>query len=134
MVALDITSLLLSTYNPTQANSTLSQALRDLAGIGTLGVDKLASSRLTEPQKQDNKKIAKGWKASGLIKNADAILSAAERLEREVEYETKYWEQLRIISENGWAVCRLPGERHTLGVRFGFSEGKSPYLPDTRLS
>jgi mediator of RNA polymerase II transcription subunit 17 len=53
----------------------------------------------------------------------DSILASASRLEKEIELETRYWQQVLAVSENGWSVCRLPNEKHTLGVRFGFSEG-----------
>lgn len=92
--------------------------------MGTLGADKLQAPKLTEAQKLDNKQIAKGWKNQSLNKAVDSILASATRLEKEIETETKYWEQVLAVSDNGWAVCKLPKEKHTLGVRFGFSEGK----------
>lgn len=93
-------------------------------GLGTLGADKIHISRVTEAQKQDSKRIAKGWKVQSLNNAVDSILASATRLEKEIELETKYWEQVLAVSENGWAICRLPNEKHTLGVRFGFSEGR----------
>jgi len=91
--------------------------------MGTLGADKTNASRVTDVQKKDHKRIAKGWKLQTLNKTVDSILSSATRLEKEIEAETKYWEQVRAISDKGWAVCRLPQEKNILGVRFGFSEG-----------
>jgi mediator of RNA polymerase II transcription subunit 17 len=91
--------------------------------MGTLGADKIQVSKVTPAQKDDNKHIAKGWKIQNLNKTADSILASATRLEKEIELETTYWKQVLAISENGWAICRLPNEKHTLGVRFGFSEG-----------
>lgn len=95
-----------------------------MAGTGTLGMDKIQASRVTDAQKEDNKRVAKGWKIQNLSKTVDTILESATRLEKEMETETKYWEQVLAVSDNGWAVCRLPNEKHTLGVRFGFSECK----------
>ncbi|PQE21202.1 hypothetical protein CJF31_00010885 [Rutstroemia sp. NJR-2017a BVV2] len=100
----------------------MSPALREAAGMGTLGADKTQASRVTDQQKQENKKVAKGWKASNLNKTVDSILASATRLEKEIDAETKYWEQVLAVSESGWAVCRMPQEKHTLGVRFGFAE------------
>lgn len=135
MIALDFVSLLLSKDAPVQASASMSPALREAAGMGTLGADKTQASRVTEQQKQENKKIAKGWKASNLNKTVDAILASATRLEKEIDAETKYWEQVLAVSESGWAVCRMPQEKHTLGVRFGFAEGKTYHMvistPDT---
>lgn len=124
MISLDFISLLLSKDAPVQASTSISPSLRELAGMGTLGADKIEASRVTEDQKQENKKIAKGWKASNLNKTVDSILASATRLEKEIDAETKYWEQVLAVSEKGWAVCRLPQEKHTLGVRFGFAEGQ----------
>ncbi len=92
--------------------------------MGTLGADKLQNSRVTDAQKLDNKQTAKGWKTQSLNKTVDSILASATRLQKEIESETKYWEQVLAVSDNGWAVCRLPYDKHTLGVRYGFSECK----------
>ena len=116
-------SLLLSKDTPVQASLSLSPVLRETVGLGTLGIDKIRDSRVTESQKLDNKRVAKGWKIQNINKTVDSLLASATRLEKEIELETKYWEQILTISKEGWAVCRLPQERHTLGVRFGFSEG-----------
>lgn len=120
--ALDFVSLLLSKDTPVQASLTMAPDLKELVGVGTLGADKIHTSRVTEAKKNDNKRIAKGWKIQNLNKTVDTILESATRLEKEMETETKYWEQVLAVSDRGWAVCRLPNEKHTLGVRFGFSE------------
>lgn len=127
-IALDFVSLLLSKDAPVQANLSLTKDLRDAVGMGTLGADKLQNSRLTNAQKLDNKQIAKGWKTQSLNKTVDSILASATRLEKEIESETKYWEQVLAVSDNGWAVCRLPNDKHTLGVRYGFSECRSTII------
>ncbi|KAM0161846.1 hypothetical protein ACHAPC_001491 [Botrytis cinerea] len=127
MISLDFISLLLSKDAPVQASTSISPSLRELAGMGTLGADKTVASRYTKEQNQENKKIAKGWKASNLSKTVDSILASATRLEKEIDAETKYWEQVLAVSESGWAVCRLPQEKHTLGVRFGFSEASPTF-------
>lgn len=125
MFALDFISLLLSKDTPVQASLTISPILRDMVGMGTLGADKLHAPRITPGQKEDNKCIAEGWKSLSLESTVDSILASATRLEREIELETRYWEQVLAVSEKGWAVCRLPQAKHILGVRFGFSEGES---------
>ncbi|TVY59479.1 Mediator of RNA polymerase II transcription subunit 17 [Lachnellula cervina] len=121
-LALDFVSLLLSKDTPVQAGLSMTPQLREMVGTGTLGADKIQASRVTDTQKENNKRVAKGWKIQNLNKTVDTILESAARLEKEMETETKYWEQVLAVSENGWAVCRLPNEKHTLGVRFGFSE------------
>lgn len=124
MVALDFISLLLTKDAPIQASLSLSPDLLGMVGAKTLGADKLAGSRMTDAQKLDNKKIAKGWKVQNLNKTVDSILASATRLEKEIEHETKYWEQILAVSDKGWEICKLPNQKHILGVRFGFSEGK----------
>ncbi|KAH7312018.1 subunit 17 of mediator complex-domain-containing protein [Rhexocercosporidium sp. MPI-PUGE-AT-0058] len=127
MLALDFISLLLSKDAPVQASLSLSPDLQAMVGAKTLGADKLAAPRTTEAQKQDNRNIAKGWKVQHLDKTVDSILASAARLEKEIEHETKYWEQVLAVSEKGWAICRLPNQKHILGVRFGFSESSPAF-------
>jgi mediator of RNA polymerase II transcription subunit 17 len=122
MLATEIISAALSKDAPVQAGVTMSQELRDLIGTGTIGMDKLNAPRTTDATKLGNRQAAKGWKIQGLNKSVDSILAAAERLKSEVERETIFWGQVLAVSDSGWAICRLPNDRHTLGVRFGFSE------------
>lgn len=122
MVALDFVSLLLSKDTPVQASLSISAALRDVVSLGTIGSDKLNESRVTPIQRDESKRVAKGWKLTSLTDSMDSLLDSATRLEKEVETETKYWEQILAVSDKGWAICRLPQEKHTLGVRFGFAE------------
>jgi mediator of RNA polymerase II transcription subunit 17 len=77
----------------------------------------------TEVQKHADSMVAIGWKLQSLDSAADALLKSATRLEREMERETNYWEKILAVKEQGWSVCRLPREKHTLGVKYGFSEG-----------
>jgi mediator of RNA polymerase II transcription subunit 17 len=100
----------------------MSPDLKDMVPIGSLGADTLHDSRMSHAQKQDNKRVAKGWKVQATDKNANTILNAASRLNDEVQSETRYWEEVVSVSEKGWSLCRLPLEKHTLGVRFGFLE------------
>ena len=64
-----------------------------------------------------------GWKLQSLNSTADSLLRSATRLEQEIEQETTHWKQVLEIQEKGWSISRLPNEKHTLGVRFGFAEG-----------
>ncbi|RWA07956.1 hypothetical protein EKO27_g7153 [Xylaria grammica] len=127
MLALDSISLLLSKETPVQAGATLSTALRDLVGIGTLGASKLREPNVTEAQIQDDISVATGWRVMGINDMVDSVLAAAERLEKEIELETKYWADVLAVSDDGWTVCALPQEPHTLGVRFGFAESAAEF-------
>lgn len=102
-------------------------------------MDKLSASRVTPVIRQSNKQAARGWKGKALNSTVDALLGAAERLRGEVETETIYWGQVMgLMGEEkkaepemkksaSWAVCRVPGERGTLGVRFGSSEASPAF-------
>ncbi|TGJ81431.1 hypothetical protein E0Z10_g7341 [Xylaria hypoxylon] len=127
MLALDSISLLLSKENPVQAGTTLSPALRDLVGIGTLGASKLREPNITEAQIQDDISVATGWRVMGINDMVDSVLAAAERLEKEIELEIKYWADVLAVSDDGWTVCALPQESHILGIRFGFAESAAEF-------
>src|SRR3569833_2872165 len=122
MMTLDTISLLLSKETPVQAGLTLSPALREMVGIGTLGADKLAPPLNTEARRQENKTIATGWKLLDMEKTMDSIVTSVSRLHKEIELETKYWAEVLAVSDNGWSVSRLASDKDTLGVKFGFSE------------
>ncbi|KAI1804765.1 subunit 17 of mediator complex-domain-containing protein [Daldinia bambusicola] len=121
MLSLDFVSLLLTKQDP-RALSTLSPELRELVGIGTLGASKLNESNVTEERRQDDIAVATGWRLMGVNNMVDSVVAAAEKLEKEMQLETKYWADVLAVSENDWAVCAMPQEKHTLGVRFGFAE------------
>lgn len=124
MLTLDSISLLLSKQNPTTASVTLSQQLRDLVGIGTLGADHLDASNVTPEMTEDKQNVATGWTIMEINQTRDSAEDAAKFLHKEITAEGNYWEELMKVQSDGWSICRMPKERHTLGVRFGFSEGK----------
>ena len=124
-MALDFVSLLLSKETPRQAELSMSPYLKQNAPMGSLGVDKLQEPPpLSEAETRDRDLISRGWKLEGLNSAADSLLQSANKLEKEMEQEVRYWEQVLSVNEKGWSICRLPRERHTLGVRYGFAEGE----------
>lgn len=127
MLTLDSISLLLSKQNPTQASHTLSQQLRDMVGIGTIGADKLDDSNVSPAKSKDQQDVAVGWTLMEINKTRDAAEEASAFLRKEVVAEARYWEDAIQVQKAGWSLCKVPQERHTLGVRFGFSEG--PFIP-----
>lgn len=133
MLALDFVSLLLTKEDPNKSMSTLSPTLKSLVGIGTLGADKLAASNIDEKRLKDNKIVSTGWRFTDINKTADSLLSSASRLQKEIGLETKYWAEVLAVSDKGWSVTRVPRERHTLGVRYGFSEA-APDFKNTSLA
>lgn len=137
MLSLDFVSLLLTKHNPNQAGTTLSQALREFAGIGTLGASKFkdsqheADKKRREEKRKEARDVALGWTLMDIERTKDAAEKTSLMLSREIELEAAYWKEVLAVKQNGWSICRLPAERHTLGVRFGFTEGE--LLLDIRI-
>ncbi len=138
MLTLDSLSLLLSKQHPTQAGLTLSQQLRDMVGIGTLGADRLDDANTTPAKTSDQGAVAAGWTLLAIDGARDAAHDAAAFLAAEMAAEGRYWEGVMAIRQAGWSVCRVPqaqaarGVAHqqqaaTLGVRFGFSEAAAEF-------
>ena len=127
--ALDFVSLILSKHTPRQAEIAMSLVLKQSVPMGSLGAEMTQLPQKSPLQRQDDQLVSTGWKLQSLNATADSLLRSATRLEREMEEEAKYWEQVLAIKEKGWSICRLPRERHTLGVRYGFAEGTSFVAP-----
>lgn len=70
--------------------------------------------------------VSKGSRMAALDVATDDILKAARNLEREVRRETKYWQEIVSISENGWSIQRLRQNTRNVpfAVRYGLPEGK----------
>ncbi|KAI9782595.1 MAG: RNA polymerase II mediator complex subunit [Geoglossum umbratile] len=125
--ALDFISLLLSKETPRTAEISLSQNIQQLVPLGSLGADKIPAPQLSPEEQRDQALISRGWKLQGLENTAEYLLRSADRLEKEVESESRYWAQILAVRDKSWSVCRLPRERHTLGVRFGFGEAAAGF-------
>ncbi|EGX52542.1 hypothetical protein AOL_s00043g36 [Orbilia oligospora ATCC 24927] len=122
MSALDFVSLLLSNVRPTHAEASMSRHLKDTISSGTLGSDSVRKKDSTQAEKTDSETISKGWRSESLVQSASSLLNAASRLAQESEREQMYWEDVLDVKREGWAICRVPREPQSLGVRFGFSE------------
>ena len=123
--ALDFVSLALSKFAPRQAEMSMSQYLKFKIPQGSLDIDRVRAPEQTDAEKGDIKSVSRGWNLESFDSAADKLLQAATRLEEEVAAETKYWSEILAVKEKGWKICRLPQERQTLGVQFGFLEGRS---------
>jgi mediator of RNA polymerase II transcription subunit 17, fungi type len=115
-----------SLHNPEVGSLSMSPVLKSSAPVGSLGFDKV--QRKPDPKVvKDDQAISRAWKIEGLNSAANALLGASQKLGEEVDKEAKYWEQVLAIREEGWVITRMPGERRTLGVRFGFAESAAEY-------
>lgn len=126
-MGLDAISLMLSKDAPKQAEMTMSPYLKQHIKPGTVGLDMWQNMPLDREHQNTDDTISRGWRMQSLQSCADALLGAAARLEKTVRRETQYWENVLSVSERGWSICRMPREKHNLGVRFGFLEALGEY-------
>ena len=124
--ALDFVSLLLSKETPRQAELSMSQELKQHVPLGSIGVGRVQAQPESTEIIKDQDLVLKGWRLQSLNSAADALIKSAAKLESEIQQEVHYWEQILAIDGKSWSLCRMPKERHTLGVRFGFLEGNKP--------
>ena len=125
--ALNFVSLLLSKHTPAQAQLTLDPYFKQNVPMGSLGAEVMQIPQVSEVDKHETELVSIGWRMQSLRKSADLLLGAATRLEQEMGHEARYWEQVLAIKESGWSICRMPREKHTLAVRYGFTEGRDIY-------
>lgn len=110
----------------------MSAFLKNNLPLGCLDTDVVQVPQKSEAEKNQVELVSVGWKMQSLDSVADSLLRSATRLEQEIERETKYWGQVLAVKEHGWSLCRLPREKHTLGVRYGFAEGRNLTTLDLR--
>ncbi|KAL7270455.1 RNA polymerase II mediator complex subunit [Rhizina undulata] len=126
LFGLDYVSLLVSLTQPEAGASSMSPYLKSSVPVGSLGFDKV-QRKLDPKALQDDATVARVWKMEGLNSAVDTLLGASRKMEEEVKRETRYWEQILAIRDEGWVVTRMPRERQTLGVRYGFAESAPEY-------
>ncbi|GAB7364543.1 hypothetical protein MBLNU230_g5350t1 [Neophaeotheca triangularis] len=127
LMGLDFMSLALSGHaaqqNGGRGSETLSPYLKQNVPAGSLGLDRWQRMPRDEEREAEDRRLADNVRMAGLQQSANVLLGAAKGLKRSVEREARYWGQVLSVSEKGWNVCQMPGQRqHRLGVRFGFSE------------
>ncbi|KAI5360729.1 Putative mediator complex, subunit Med17 [Septoria linicola] len=120
LVALDMISLLHSTYSSAQGATTLSPAAKQVLPLSSLGVDVWARTPAVPGRDIQNSSIAMNVRAKELNESADSLLSAAKRLQDNVTRQQQYFSQILDIKDKGWNVSRIPNQPH-LCVHFGFS-------------
>ncbi|KKA30177.1 hypothetical protein TD95_001159, partial [Thielaviopsis punctulata] len=127
MITLDFMSLLMSKELPVQAGTTLTARLREMVGIGTLGSNKVMESNVTASRLHNDSMIGLGWALMDVDKARQTAAKLSVSMKQEISRENKYWESIVSVCESGWAICRLPNERQTLGVKFGFTEANPKF-------
>ncbi|KAL6718218.1 RNA polymerase II mediator complex subunit [Lecanora helva] len=125
--ALEFVSLLLSKHAPAASQTTMSPFLKQTVPLGCLGVEVVQTPQVSELDKHTDEMVDIGSRMKSLNGVADSLLNSASRLEKEIVKETTYWEQVLAVKDKGWSLHRLPREKHTLGVRYGFAEAYSDF-------
>ena len=126
-MALDFTSLLLSLRTPGPAGLSMSPTLKENIPMGSLGSEVVQLQKKSSVEKEQDRMLLMGWRMQSLNTAADSLLQSATRLEGEIEKETRYWNQILAVKERGWSLSRLPREKHTLGVHYGFAEARASF-------
>ena len=127
--ALEFVSLVLSKHAPAAAQTTMSPFLKQSVPLGSIGAELVQAPQIPELEKNSDEMMGIGWRMKSLHGAADSLLKSASRLEEEMGKEARYWEQVLAIKEKGWSLHRLPREKHTLAVRYGFAEGIIVHIP-----
>jgi hypothetical protein len=133
MLALDFISLLLSKHAPRQAETSMSPLLKQLAPLGSLDSDMVNPPPRSESAIKDVATVSRGWRIQNFNAASNKLLSAATRLNGEIESETRYWNEVLNVKDKGWKVCRHPRERQALAVQYGFMEGMMSYVLRRRV-
>lgn len=123
-MALDLVSLILAQRTPGPAQLTLSPIVKQTLPVGSMTAELVRGSSRPEADEEKDEMLAMGWRMQSLNRAADTLLDSASRLEQEMKNEATFWKQVLKVKESGWSVSRLPREKHTLGVHFGFADGE----------
>lgn len=122
-MALEFVSFLLTKHAPAAAQTTMLPELKQMVPLGSLGAEVVQVPQVSAVERHNEDMTVIGWRMQSLHGTVDSLLNSATRLEQEMEREARYWEQVLAVKEKGWSLHRLPREKHTLGVRYGFAEG-----------
>jgi len=141
--ALDLISLVLSQDPNKRALTSFSHTFREQGleqgiPLGSFGIVKESHEHyVPKPEEAERLEdlaakqvlVAKGSRMEALDYAVEAILKAAKRLEKEVRRETKHWQEIVSVSNNGWPIQRLrQNARHVpFGVRYGFPEASDHF-------
>ena len=100
---------------------------RNVSPLAALVPKQRRPTEPTEAERLDRELVAIGWRMQSLSSAATSLLNSATRLDDEIKRETVYWDQVLSVKDEGWSLCRLPRERHTMAVRYGFAESHADF-------
>ena len=125
-MALDLVSLILAPRTPGPAGLTLSPIVKQTLPVGSMAAEVMKGPGRQDAEEQKDSMLSMGWRMQSLNRAADTLLNSASRLQKEMKKEATFWNQVVKVKESGWSLSRMPREKHTLGVHFGFAEGRFP--------
>lgn len=95
---------------------------------GTLSLDKWENAGSEAQETEEQMVVAKGWTSKSLGTTATSLAQASARLRQRVDSESRYWDQILSISQEGWSITRAIRGSHLLGVKFSMTEGDYIYF------
>ncbi|KAG4305883.1 hypothetical protein PORY_000793 [Pneumocystis oryctolagi] len=114
---LDFVSLLVSSVKPTLGNS-MSTFLKERIPVGSLGIERVKGDIF-----QEDRVVSSGWKIQALSKAASDLLDASVRIDKEMSLETKFWDHVNILKQNGWNLVHSRANRSkNLVVNYGIMD------------
>lgn len=116
-------SLLVSRDRP-QAARTMSAALQEMVQPGSFGFDRSPPPVIEQSDVETAQQESDAIQFQSINATADRLLDSANSLEREIDKEVKYWDQILSVSEKGWNVTKIRGSSYKLGVRYSCLEGQ----------
>lgn len=154
-LSLDFVSLLLSSVRPAAGSSSMSPHLKQNIKIGSLSCDKITPN-ITDLEDHENRRriesmnIGRGWKLESLKKSSSLLKSSVERLRKNLDEETTYWnEVLDVLDANelitavnapvllpktasGTAIHNkqktILRQKKVLAVKYGYADSGSDYF------
>lgn len=128
-LGLDFVSLLVSSVRPQQGASTMSSALKSQIPMGTLSADTLGESAQVRGL---DLRSAPGWKILAFDDTSNILSKARSRLEEEVKFEEKFWNEALDHIEAGEVLTRQSARYRrsmagSLGIKYGYGDSGSTY-------
>jgi mediator of RNA polymerase II transcription subunit 17, fungi type len=123
--ALDFFSLLLSTHSKT-ATGTFSPGLKQAVKPGAFDGFVIEGAEMSSTIKP-LEDLSKGWRCKGFESAAEDLQAASQRLKKEADRGSSFWQQVAEVGEKGWKVSRHPSATRSMGVHFGLAESAAQF-------
>lgn len=126
LVALETISFLLSKTS-SSAQSTMSEELRKRAPVGTLETRVVQARPSSEMKAKQLALNSQGWRSQTFHSVSQSLSLASDRLRKESQLESEYWQQIANLKENGITISRHPREGSAVSVHFGSANSAAQF-------